>query len=264
MEDDAPPGVPEWVVTYGDMMSLLLTFFIMLVSLSEVVADKKYQAIMEALMTYTGYETAPKAPEGKNFPLSGMVEKLETLGSYNKIDEGNGGNKSQGPEGDERVVRRYPEGLAQPLLPAIPFAPGSVELSSTARELLLAVETKIAGKPQIVEIHGYASDAPLPPAIPESADPEASQTSAEENPDDALEISAARKFANEQLSYLRAKAVYAELIQLKIRPKRLRIRAIGAVPTADDTSDNNAHPDRVEVHILDQNAGDRIGRDTGS
>ncbi|MBL4886213.1 MAG: flagellar motor protein MotB, partial [Planctomycetaceae bacterium] len=36
MDDDEPPGVPEWVVTYGDMMSLLLTFFIMLVSLSEV------------------------------------------------------------------------------------------------------------------------------------------------------------------------------------------------------------------------------------
>ena len=40
MEEDAPPGVPEWVVTYGDMMSLLLTFFIMLVSLSEIVAEK--------------------------------------------------------------------------------------------------------------------------------------------------------------------------------------------------------------------------------
>jgi chemotaxis protein MotB len=26
--------IPEWVVTFGDMMSLLLTFFIMLVSLS--------------------------------------------------------------------------------------------------------------------------------------------------------------------------------------------------------------------------------------
>ena len=35
-ENDSSPGVPEWVVTYGDMMSLLLTFFIMLVSLSEL------------------------------------------------------------------------------------------------------------------------------------------------------------------------------------------------------------------------------------
>ncbi|HID23354.1 MAG TPA: hypothetical protein EYP14_13280, partial [Planctomycetaceae bacterium] len=43
MADEDSGGVPEWVVTYGDMMSLLLTFFIMLVSLSEVVADKRYR-----------------------------------------------------------------------------------------------------------------------------------------------------------------------------------------------------------------------------
>ena len=35
-EEDSVPGVPEWVVTYGDMMSLLLTFFIMLVSMSQL------------------------------------------------------------------------------------------------------------------------------------------------------------------------------------------------------------------------------------
>ncbi|MCA9240906.1 MAG: flagellar motor protein MotB, partial [Planctomycetales bacterium] len=33
VEEEPPPGIPEWVVTFGDMMSLLLTFFIMLVSM---------------------------------------------------------------------------------------------------------------------------------------------------------------------------------------------------------------------------------------
>ena len=56
-------GIPEWVVTFGDMMSLLLTFFIMLVSLSEVVADQKYRAILDALQQYLGYRTAPASPE---------------------------------------------------------------------------------------------------------------------------------------------------------------------------------------------------------
>ena len=64
MDDDGPPGVPEWVVTYGDMMSLLLTFFIMLVSLSEVIAEKKYRAVLEALDQHMngGYTTAPASP----------------------------------------------------------------------------------------------------------------------------------------------------------------------------------------------------------
>ena len=50
VEEDPPAGVPEWVVSFGDMMSLLLTFFIMLVSMSEVKKeDDKFQAMTEAL-----------------------------------------------------------------------------------------------------------------------------------------------------------------------------------------------------------------------
>ena len=45
IEEDPPAGVPEWVVTYGDMMSLLLTFFIMLVSMSKI----KEEGTMRAL-----------------------------------------------------------------------------------------------------------------------------------------------------------------------------------------------------------------------
>ena len=35
----AVPGVPEWVVTFGDMMSLLLCFFILLQMFSELKKD---------------------------------------------------------------------------------------------------------------------------------------------------------------------------------------------------------------------------------
>ena len=43
VEEEEEVGIPEWVVTFGDMMSLLLTFFIMLVSLSEIKEEEKYQ-----------------------------------------------------------------------------------------------------------------------------------------------------------------------------------------------------------------------------
>ena len=49
VEEDAPPGVPEWVVTYGDMMSLLLTFFIMLVSMSELKDEGKNRAALNSM-----------------------------------------------------------------------------------------------------------------------------------------------------------------------------------------------------------------------
>ena len=39
VEEDDAGGIPERVVSFGDLMSLLLTFFIMLVSLSEIKKD---------------------------------------------------------------------------------------------------------------------------------------------------------------------------------------------------------------------------------
>lgn len=47
-EEDGGGGAPAWVVTYGDMMSLLLVFFIMLLSFSEIDATK-YRALTESL-----------------------------------------------------------------------------------------------------------------------------------------------------------------------------------------------------------------------
>ena len=56
MDDEAEDeiGIPEWVVTFGDMMSLLLTFFIMLVSLSEIKEEETYQALVNSLQRQFG------------------------------------------------------------------------------------------------------------------------------------------------------------------------------------------------------------------
>jgi chemotaxis protein MotB len=126
-EDDGPPGVPEWVVTYGDMMSLLLTFFIMLVSLSEVVADQKFRAVLDSVQKSLGYHSAPLTPPGKNFPLNALVQKLETLGSFTNIDTGRRGIRTESNVGDEVRVFRTREG--DPVLEGepIPFAPGEAK-----------------------------------------------------------------------------------------------------------------------------------------
>jgi len=39
-DDSPPPGVPGWMVTYGDLMSLLLCFFVLLVSMSTMEIEK--------------------------------------------------------------------------------------------------------------------------------------------------------------------------------------------------------------------------------
>ena len=41
--------VPEWILTYGDLMSLLLCFFILLAAFSEIKQPREYQMIIESI-----------------------------------------------------------------------------------------------------------------------------------------------------------------------------------------------------------------------
>ena len=47
-----PKGAPEWLVTYGDAMTLLLCFFVIIVSMSEVKKDERFQRVMERLVAF--------------------------------------------------------------------------------------------------------------------------------------------------------------------------------------------------------------------
>ena len=58
LSEDAEGGAPEWVVTFGDMMSLLLCFFILLLSFSDMNVEK-YKAVAKSLQQALVGENAP-------------------------------------------------------------------------------------------------------------------------------------------------------------------------------------------------------------
>jgi chemotaxis protein MotB len=234
MEDDAP-GVPEWVVTYGDMMSLLLTFFIMLVSLSEVVADKKYRAVLESLQQYVGYRAAPKSPLGDKFPLNAVIAKMETLGSFSKDKRGYGGVKTPGSRGKNLRVFRSPDGKSFLIGEPIPFDSGKYELNKVAKERLLVVAEKLAGKPNKIEIRGHVSPEIL----------------TDEKPQDAL-----------VLSYQRARSVMRFFKQHGIPSDRIRVSAMGRTQPLERTGDKKFQfHDRVEILAIDKFADQLNGID---
>ena len=61
-EDPPPPGVPEWLLTYGDMMSLLLAFFVMIVSMSDLQSEGRVVQAVEAMQRQFGHDSP--TPEG--------------------------------------------------------------------------------------------------------------------------------------------------------------------------------------------------------
>jgi chemotaxis protein MotB len=102
-EDDPPPGVPVWVVSYGDMMSLLLTFFIMLVSMAETKKDGKVRAALDALEQRFGPDVGKYGSPGTSMQESGSLEYASSTGMSSEM-----GTKRKGIEtaGQVRTVRR--------------------------------------------------------------------------------------------------------------------------------------------------------------
>ena len=48
-------GAPAWMVTYGDLVTLLLTFFVLLLAMSEVKKEEQFLEFMESVREAFGY-----------------------------------------------------------------------------------------------------------------------------------------------------------------------------------------------------------------
>ena len=232
--DDDTPGVPEWIVTYGDMMSLLLTFFIMLVSLSEIVAEEKYRAILDALQQYTGYKNSPVSPPGKNFPLNSLIEQLQTLGSFTNKDRGTRGIRISSVKGTSLKILRIREGTSSKAGQSLAFSPGKESISQEVKRQLVVIAKEIGGKPNKIEIRGHVSPDPLPEGS------------------DATDKTI--------LSYYRARNVLTFLQKQGLDTNRVRIDAYADLQPVHLTGDKNEiKHDRVEVFIIDTFAEEYIG-----
>lgn len=137
-------GVPGWIVTYGDMMSLLLTFFIMLFAISSLDAAKA-QAVSQSMREQFGYKPQmfvpiPGARQEKS-PQDGRSEDspLNQEGNPAKVTL-----SMQPPK--EKVNNSY-----------IRFTPGSEDLDEEAKKHLDSIIPELHGRPQRIELKGRSS-----------------------------------------------------------------------------------------------------------
>jgi len=235
-EDDQPQGVAEWVVTFGDMMSLLLTFFIMLVSMSEIREEERYQLMVEALRKRFGHDTSVVSIiPGPTSPRNSPVEKLASMGRARRVDTMRGGDRVRAPVGEHPRVRAIRTADQRTLGGEIVFPEGEWELGEANERVLRSTAQEIGGKPQKIEIRGHTSTLPL---------------------------SADSPFRTHwDLAYARCVKTMDYLVKLGIDPKRIRISV------AADKEPKHINPDpllrkenpRVEVFMLDEMVKDLEG-----
>ena len=156
MAREKPPeaGVPDWILTYGDMMLLLLCFFIMLYAIStlEVV---KVQAAVESLREGFGYQGASQAPQAKS--ANATRPRINATGRAKRLDVMRGGQPVAAPRGDNPNVATIKPGEEPIKGGIIRFDLGSDELNEQAKRDLDIIYDQLAGSPFKIKIKGHAS-----------------------------------------------------------------------------------------------------------
>jgi chemotaxis protein MotB len=165
IEEEPEPGIPEWVVTFGDMMSLLLTFFIMLVSMSEMKEDEKFQAMVESFRQQFGHDMSPNSLVPGDSPMRGaqMPHPIYTEGRAKRKDTKRGGQEAKSITGDHERVQIVRPGEDSSIGGVIYFQESVTNLTEENKRDLQRIIEQIAGKPQKIEVRGHTTRRPVDP-----------------------------------------------------------------------------------------------------
>ena len=222
-------AAPGWTVTYADLMSLLLTFFILLASMSEIRENDKYQGMADSLQEQFGRASAAEAIRpGEAKPRNALFASLALAGRAKRksLLQNPFAEVKQDRDASPRV-RVVRSGSRTTVGTVVFFEEPSSELNAAAREDLVETAELLRGKPQKIEIRGHTS-----------------QQLADTGRGDAW-----------SLAFQRAEATMDFLVdQLQIEPKRIRLSVAGTHEPASASGDPVAQKanTRVEVFLLDE------------
>ncbi len=225
------PGAPGWMTTFADMMTLLLCFFVLIVSFSEIKKDDKYQAVVEEIQEAFGMKGGGGKLPTDDDPALSLLQILETTQLQRERIEEQSRAEDPGVDGKTRDVTTVREGDLYVVGGRITFEPGSADLSPEARRQLMGIVPQISGLRNLVQVRGHAA---------------AREVATDGTP--VLDLVG--------LSYARAKAVGDFLTSeaVGIDAARVRLMAVGPAEPLNNRSFTTAEQEpnrRVEVMLAD-------------
>lgn len=156
-------GAPEYMLTYGDMVTLLLTFFVMLLTMANFEKQKVIKAIssfQKAMGIMPDMTTVAVMPEVFVPRMGGEQERRRlAVKEAQKIVR-----KAKKQEMKEAVkVKVTEKGIAVKLSDPRNFVSGSAELSAKVRKALAIVAETIRGLPNdpAVRVEGHTDNIPI-------------------------------------------------------------------------------------------------------
>ncbi len=167
-ECDCPkidPGAPKWVTTFGDLMSLLLCFFVLLLSFSEM-DRQKYKQVAGSMEKAFGVQRKTKVleqPKGikmiaKDFDQESIATRLkELIGRQieEEIDDRLSDLKEQievESNGDEVIIRMMGEST---------FDSGKAQIREELKPLLMKIGASLADTEGDIIVAGHTDNIPV-------------------------------------------------------------------------------------------------------
>lgn len=234
-KEEAPQGAPEWVVTYGDCMSLLLCFFISLVAMSEIKKDRFQQAVESIQKAFGGFDGSLGNLPIADFSPNVLIDKLNEL-EIPDFQNKQGDSPDEGVDGKKLRVTNIREGLKLVVGGTVSFERFAAELEPGEDKKIVKTSALLRGYTTKVLIRGHAARDALPTDS---------------------------SFADARaLSYARANFVARRLEELGVDPVRISVEAVGdnePLMQQAYTESRRATNRRVEIFVTDNLVSDFAG-----
>ena len=165
-ESSGGGGCPDYMMTFGDMMSLLLCFFVMLVSLSKIKEDETFRAALESIRQAFGYTSSPSQIPGQ-FTNTNAMTLIERIQDEITIRNRKAGRRGEAEDeksqiGRSSTVRTIRDGLKITVGGMALFDEGTAKLLAGGKEELKTLAERITGYKNRILIRGHTSRNPLP------------------------------------------------------------------------------------------------------
>jgi len=158
------PKPPAWLTSFGDLMSLLLTFFILLYSMSTISLEKFKEVLKGLIITFGAKSEVFKEgtfPEGRriNVPMENFYVKTEKYKELKKtLEEIKKELSKSGVWSDYAITG---ECLRVRVNTDRFFPPGEANLYPEAKDLVLNMCLRLKAYSLPIEIEGHTDDTPI-------------------------------------------------------------------------------------------------------